>query len=160
MPNFALVLAGTLAAEQNAPQKLTLAQNLQANTVSTNTPWVLPLLSEPNKTCTASCNGEDVDQSDLHSDSEAKSCVGTFQVKSGSILQAASNKTKRETEATATLLRRSSAGATAQTAQAPLVLSVRGNSPPLVAATRLPQSVRVLSRALQSRGSRPQMASS
>lgn len=72
------VVAGSSAAIQREP--LTLAQSLHPNTVSTDTPWVLPLLSEPNKTCTASCNGEDIAQSDLHLDSEAKSCVGTFKV--------------------------------------------------------------------------------
>lgn len=154
------MVVGAFAVAQHAPQKLTLAQNLQDNTVSTNFPWVLPLLSEPNKTCTASCNGEGVDHTDLHSDSEAKSCIGTFQVKGGSILQAASNLIKKCNRSyNRILICRSSARATAQMVLVPLVLSVRGHSPPSVATTRLLQSVRVLSRVLQSRGLRPQMAS-
>ena len=154
--------AGGYAAPRSEPQ-LTLAQNLQSNTVSTSTPWVFPLLSEPNKTCTASCNGEDVDTNVLHLDSEAKTCVGTFKVSCTVRTTCNICEHKPADSCNTSLLCRSSARETARMATAPVMLvllapSVKAKLPPSVA-IRQCQFVKGPSKASLARDSRVQMAS-
>lgn len=70
--------AGSYAATQ--PKSQTLQQTPQDQIAITTGSWIFPLLSESNRTCSATCNGEEVMQSSLHEANEAKSCVGTFKV--------------------------------------------------------------------------------
>ncbi len=167
----ACIVAGAVLPES---QLLSDQVSLPTNELSSESSWAVPQLSEGNVTCKFFCNDEELDQSVLQVAGEAKSCVGTFKVSKS--VQFASSQLIVEhicTHATWVPFHsaavwifplpccccRCSVRAMSQTVLVFLAPSARVRAQCLLKARRL-ASVRVLSKVLARRASRPQVANS
>ncbi len=165
----ACIVAGAVLPES---QLMSDQVSLSTNELSSESSWALPQLSEGNVTCKFFCNDEELDESVVQVAGEAKSCVGTFKV-SESVHFTSSQLVVEHIHghaiwvhiflllnlSIAVLFCRCSVRAMSQTVLVFLAPSARVRAQCLLKARRL-ASVRVLSKALARRASRPQVANS